>query len=49
MIEKDVVTKIEPFEEDVAVENPPHDWERSWHQKLEPFEDYVAVENTPHH
>ena len=30
--ERDLVTKIEPFEEDVAEENPPHDWERSWHQ-----------------
>ena len=29
MIEKNLVTKIEPFEEDVVVENPPHDWERS--------------------
>ena len=29
MIEKDLVNKIEPSEEDVAVENPHHDWERS--------------------
>ena len=25
MIERDLVTKIEPFEEDVDEENPPHD------------------------
>ena len=28
MIEKGLVTEIEPFE-DVVVENPPHDWESS--------------------
>ena len=31
-MERDLVTKIEPFEEDVAEENPPHDWEISCHQ-----------------
>jgi len=25
MLEKDLVTKIEPFEEDLVLENPPHD------------------------
>ena len=32
MNEKDLVTKIEPLEENVVVENPQHDWERSCHQ-----------------
>ena len=49
MIEKDLVTKIEPFEEAVVVvvENPPHDWERLI-TKIEPFEEEAAVENPPY-
>ena len=48
MIVKDLVTKIEPSEEDVAEENLPLDWERYLVTKIEPFEENVAVENPPH-
>ena len=47
MIEKRLVTKIELFEEDLVVENLPHDWGRSCHQNRT-FEEDVAVENPPH-
>ena len=47
MIERDLVTKIEPFEEDVDEENLPNDWERYLVTKIEPFEEDVAEENLP--
>ena len=47
MIEKDLVTEMEPFEEVVFVENPPHDCERLVTKK-EAFEEEAAVENLPH-
>ena len=38
-MESDLVTKIEPFEDDVAEENPPH------LSPIGPFEEDVAEEN----
>ena len=48
MVERDLVTKMEPFEEDVDEENPPNDWERYLVTKIEPFEEDVAEEGPPH-